>query len=79
MTIEQLKAAHRSTPFRPFTIRMADGRMFPIPHPDFMWMSPSSRTVIVVRDDDSFSILDLLQMTEMQMTEIEMEPNVRAN
>jgi hypothetical protein len=73
MTIEQLRTAHKAAPFRPFTIRMADGRVFPIKHPDFMWMSPAGRTVIVGREDDSFSILDLLLMTEL-----EMEPNTKA-
>jgi hypothetical protein len=68
MTIQQLRAAYRATPFRPFTIRMADGRAFLIPHPDFMSMSPSGRTVIVYQDDESFSILDLLLMTEIDMS-----------
>jgi hypothetical protein len=65
MTIQQLRAAHRATPFRPFTIHMADGRTFSVPHPDFLSMSPSGRTVIVYQEDDNFSILDLLIMIEM--------------
>jgi hypothetical protein len=68
MTIEQLRAAYKATPFRPFTIRMADGRTFPIPHPDFLSMSPSGRTVIIYQDDDSFSILDLLLMKEIDVS-----------
>ena len=68
MTTQQLRGAHRATPFRPFTIRMADGRAFPIPHPDFLSMSPSGRTVIVYQEDEEFSILDLLLMTEIEMT-----------
>ena len=67
MTIQHLRAAHRAVPFRPFTIRMADGRAFPIPHPDFLSMSPSGRTVIVYEENDDFSIQDLLLMTEIQM------------
>jgi hypothetical protein len=68
MTIQQLRAAHRATPFRPFTIHMADGRCFSVPHPDFLSMSPSGRTVIVYQEDDSFSILDLLLTTEIEMS-----------
>ena len=69
MTIQQLRAAQKATPFRPFSIHMADGRSFPVPHPDFLSMSPTGRTVIVYEQDDAFSILDLLPMTEIQMTQ----------
>lgn len=47
---------------------MADGRAFPVPHPAFLTMSPTGRTVIVYQEDDEFSILDLLLMTEIKMT-----------
>ena len=66
MTIEQLKLAHSAVPFRPFTIRMADGRTFPVTHPEFMSRSKSGRTVVISNDDDSSSILDHLLMTEIE-------------
>ena len=47
---------------------MADSLSFTVPHPDFLSMSPSGRTVILYQEDDSFSILDLLLMTEIEMT-----------
>jgi hypothetical protein len=58
---------HRQ-PFQPFTIRMADGRAFEIAHPDFVALSHSGRTVIVSEPDEGFSVLDLLLMTELQVT-----------
>jgi hypothetical protein len=67
MTIQQLRAVHRATPFRPFTLHMADGRSFSVPHPDFLSMSPTGRTVIVYQQDDDFSILDMLLLTEIEM------------
>ena len=67
MTTEQFRAALHVQPFQPFTIRMGDGRSFEVPHPDFVAHSPSGRTVIVVQPDDSFSVLDLLLMTELQV------------
>jgi hypothetical protein len=67
LTIEKLRAAHRAAPFRPFTIRMADGRSFLIPHPDFLFINPSGRTVIVAHQDDSYNIIDLLLMTEIEV------------
>jgi hypothetical protein len=69
MTIQQLRAAHRAAPFRQFRVHMADGRAFPIPHPDFLSMSPTGRTVIIYQENDDFSILDLLLMTEIEMTQ----------
>ncbi len=67
MTIQQLRTAHKAAPFRPFTVQMADGRSFHVPHPDFLFMSPSGRTVIVCQEEDELSILELLLMTEIKM------------
>ncbi|HEV7225203.1 MAG TPA: hypothetical protein VGN42_21030 [Pirellulales bacterium] len=66
MTIEQFRSSLHMRPFKPFTIRMADGRSFEVPHPDFVMEFPSGRTVIVVQPDDSYSLLDLLLMTELE-------------
>ncbi len=63
MTIEQLRRTHQTAPFRPFTIRMADGRAFSIPHPDFLSFSPVGRTAVIFHDDGSASILDPLLMS----------------
>jgi hypothetical protein len=67
MTVEQLKNAIHSQPFRPFTLHMGDGRSFRVDHPDFISRSPSGRTVVVHGPDDSMSILDLLLMTEIEI------------
>jgi hypothetical protein len=34
VTVEELKRAKDERPFRPFSIRMADGRKVPVTHPD---------------------------------------------
>lgn len=70
MTIEQLRRTHQTTPFRPFTVRMADGRSFPIPHPDFLSFSPVGRTAVIFHEDGSASILDLLLMTELELAPV---------
>ena len=67
MTTEQLRTVMEAQPFRPFTLHMADGRTFPVTHPEFLSHSPSWRTVIIYREDESFSILDLLLMTEVRV------------
>jgi hypothetical protein len=65
MTIEQLKKAHSAQPFKPFDVRLADGRSIEVPHPEFMAMSPTGRTVIIVRPDDDYHVVDLLLVTDL--------------
>jgi hypothetical protein len=67
MTIEQMRATREANPFRPFTLRLADGRSFRVPHRDYLSMSPGGRTVIIYQADESFNILDLLLVTELTM------------
>jgi len=67
MTTEQFANVLRQAPFRPFTIHMADGRVFHVSHPDFVARSKSGRTVIVFGDGDEFSALDLLLMSELEV------------
>lgn len=68
MTIQQLRAVLKAVPFRPFNLHMADGRSFPIPHPDFLIMSPTGRMGFAFGNDDECSILDLLLMTEIEFS-----------
>jgi hypothetical protein len=69
MTAEQLRAMRNSQPFRPFTIHLADGRSFPVPHRDFVSQSPGGRTIIVYGAEESFSVLDLFLVTELEVQE----------
>jgi hypothetical protein len=68
MTIEELRKVHQASPFRPFTIYLADQRSFFIPHRDFLSHSPGTgRTVIVYDNNGSFDILDLLLVTDIKL------------
>jgi hypothetical protein len=68
MTVEQLRRTLHASPFQPFTIRMAYGRKFPIPHPDFLALSPTGRTAAIYDSEGLASIVDLLLMTELELT-----------
>jgi len=68
MTAQELRAALRATPFRPFTARMADGRAFEVNHPDFLLLAPSGRTAFAFASLDEFSILDVMLMTEVEFS-----------
>jgi hypothetical protein len=67
MTIDQLKNTLQARPFGPFNIHMGDGRIFHVPHREFLVHSPGGRTVIVFDSGDGFSILDLLLVTELEI------------
>jgi hypothetical protein len=67
MTAEQLRMMRDANPFRPFTIHLADGRSFSVPHRDFVSQSPAGRTIIVYGSEESFSILDLYLVTELEV------------
>jgi hypothetical protein len=67
MTVEQLKNVHGAVPFRSFTIHMGDGRSFRVDHPEFLSRSQSGRTIIVQQPDESFSVLDMLLVTELEV------------
>jgi hypothetical protein len=68
MTIEQLRNVYNAQPFQPFLMHLADGRNVPIRHRDFLMPSPSGRTLIVYQPDDSFNIIDLLLVTDLEVT-----------
>jgi hypothetical protein len=66
MTIQQLRNAYESKPFRPFAIKLADGAQFRVRSPEFLAISPGGRTVIVVTGDDDFQVVDLLLVTALE-------------
>jgi hypothetical protein len=66
MTIEQVKAAYEAQPFQPFNLHLADGRHVPVLSREFMVAAPSGRTIIVYQPDDSFNIVDLLLVTDLE-------------
>jgi hypothetical protein len=67
MTIEQLQSVYQAQPFRPFVLHLADGRQLHVPHREFLSHSPGGRTLIVFEGDESFSIVDLLLVTRIEV------------
>ncbi|MFM8290960.1 MAG: hypothetical protein ACKOC4_04585 [Planctomycetia bacterium] len=67
MTSEQLKTTLAQQPFRPFTIRMVDGRAFTVSHPEWVIVSPTGRTAILFAPDDSYHVVDLMLMNELEV------------
>ncbi len=64
MTRKQIESAIESG--MPFTLRMADGKEYVVPHADFIWLPPNASYVIVHENDGHFTVLPLLTMTGLR-------------
>jgi hypothetical protein len=64
MTREQIVSAVESG--NPFTLSMADGKEYPVPHRDYISLPPKASYVIVYDDTGHFAVLPLLTMTGLR-------------
>lgn len=67
MTIDQLRNFYEAQPFQPFVMHLADGREVLVRSREFMASAPSGRTVIVYQPDDSWNVVDLLLVTDLEV------------
>jgi hypothetical protein len=58
MDIPGIREALHKQPFEPFVIRLADRRSLPVPHPDFVAVTP--RRIVVVEENGSWSVVEPL-------------------
>ncbi len=66
MTREQVESAvARSVPF---SLLMADGKEYRVPHRDYISIPPRAAYVIIYDDAGHFTVLPLLTMTGLQST-----------
>ena len=63
MDLQGIREALHRQPFEPFSIRLADGRSLPVPHPDFVAVGP--RRIVVVAADDSWSVVEPLLIVSL--------------
>lgn len=67
MTKEAIKEHLDASPFRPFTVRLTDGRSCPIPARDFASLSPNGRTLVVfTHEGNGVRLLDVALITEIE-------------
>lgn len=65
MDLQGIREALHRQPFEPFTIRLADGRAFSVPHPDFVAIG--KRRIVVVSEDDSWSVIEPLLIVSLDL------------
>lgn len=71
MTIEQVRNLYNAQPFVPFIMHLADGREVPVRSREFMASAPNGRTVIVYQPDNTFNVVDLLLVTDLEAKQAE--------
>ena len=64
MTRQQVESAVASG--LPFTLRMADGKEYSVPHRDYISLPPQASYVIVYDNEGRFTVLPLLTMTGLE-------------
>ena len=67
MTKEAIKEHLDAAPFRPFTLRLTDGRSCTIPARDFASLSPNGRILVVYTSEGSgVRLLDVALVVEIE-------------
>lgn len=68
MTFQHLHRIHNAQPFEPYRLHLADGRSVEVAGPQKMLFWGKGRVVVVTDSDDDLHILDVLMITDIQMT-----------
>ena len=75
MNHDILRQFRDAVPFVPFSIRMADGRTFRVPHRDFFSISPTSRTAVVHLKTGGLSMLNTTLIAEVEPDKVDQPSN----
>ena len=67
MTLQRLQAMLGERPFQPFRVHTSDGEVVDVRSPEYAWLHPSGRVMLVATDPklDSEQVLDLLHITKL--------------
>ncbi len=65
MTAEALRENLHAAPFKPFRLRMPDGRALPVPHPDFIAIDPNGLTAVLYKENGGFWTVDLISVSDL--------------
>ena len=64
MTYDQIEAAWKKVPFRPFVLRTGSGESYPVPHPEVLSFTPSRRTLSIWLNEVDQAIIDVASVLE---------------
>jgi len=67
MTKETIKQMIGAEPFKPFSLRLRDGSLVPVPRPEFILVTQGGRTAYVNVEGERVKILDLTLITAIEV------------
>lgn len=53
--------------FKPFVIHLSDGRNFEVPNPEWVFLTPSQKSLFIHDRDGSFEIVNLRLITSVEV------------
>jgi hypothetical protein len=65
MTIEAIKTAVLKRPFRPFSVRTADGQQIPVQNQDHVALHPDGKTFVIFEPNGGYRIVDIPLVTDL--------------
>jgi len=69
MTKEEIRERLNLKPFKPFTVRLADGMEIEVPTGDHAHLHPGGRTLFVHLEQGGTKILDVALVTALEVKE----------
>ena len=67
MTTEAIKTAVQRRPFRPFSVRLADGSEIEIQSQDFVALHPDGKTFVIFELNGGYRIVDIPLVTDLSV------------
>ena len=65
MDIDNLRAAFRAQPFRPFVIRTGSGEAYTLRHPEMIAFSPDVSVLLLIPGPKQVAMIDVASVTEI--------------
>jgi hypothetical protein len=79
-TIQQVRDAMHTQPFRAFTVKLVDGQAYTVKHSDFISVPTTERgRDVVVHDEQGMHLIDLNFIVELHIPQIAEKPGTIAD
>ncbi len=72
MQTEDIRSLLQAAPFKPFTVFTVSEKAYPVPHPDFAFLTPNGQMLIIARADSG--TVDLLDVPLIARIEVPARP-----
>ena len=67
MNTDKFTRLVRRKPFRPFLVRMADGQVLKVTHPESVVVAPAARLAAIATADGGIELVDLPLVTSVRL------------